>query len=211
MIERKDDCRCQYLYLVANSNDTLLRQVQVRGHQQGRPSDNDRTSGVSHKELSSEHTKRLAHPNSRPLIVGRVHSRPRVVVIRNGRAGHSTAIQQPVIRLVAKQTSQRTQGGAVGLDDEASSPSLTLQHGSVQALLHSCDRTTVVVVRSPNLHASSLVCISLGGTASEVHARISFVDGLYTISRRVRRIFAVSRSCSIVEKHKILVHPEVRS
>ena len=140
-----------------------------------------------------------------------MHSRPRVVVIRDGRAGQSTAIQQPVIRLVAEQTSQRTNGGAVGFDDEASSPSLALQRGSVQALLHSCDRTTIVVVRSPNVHAGSIVCISLGGTTSEVHARISFLDGLDTILRRVGRMYAVSRSCSIVEKHKMIVQLEVRS
>jgi hypothetical protein len=47
-------------------------------------------------------------------------------VIRKGRAGHSTAIQQPVVRLVAKQMSRRSNGSAVESDDEAGSPRLAL-------------------------------------------------------------------------------------
>jgi hypothetical protein len=63
-------------------------------------------------------------------------------------------IQQPVVRLVAKQTSQRSNGGAFRSDDEASSLSLALQYGSVQALLHLCYRATAIVLQSPSL----LVC-----------------------------------------------------
>jgi hypothetical protein len=126
----------------------------------------------------------LARPNSRPRIVGRVHSSPRVAVIRKGRAGHSTVIQQPVVRLVAKQTSQRSNGDAVGSDDEASSPRLALYHGFVQALLHVCGRTTAVVPQSPNFSGWQS-CISLGGTVSEVLARLV----LSTVSMLFRGVY----------------------
>jgi len=48
-----------------------------------------------------------------------VHSRPQTVAIRKGRAGDVTVVQQPVVRLVAKQTSRRPNGGAFESDDEA--------------------------------------------------------------------------------------------
>jgi len=83
---------------------------------------------------------------------------PRVVLVCTKRTGDAPVPQRPVVRLVAKQTSRRSNGVASRCDDEASNISLVL-HGFVQALPHVYHKAMEVVVHSPSRQS----CISLGG------------------------------------------------